>query len=320
MTSPSDFHANRRTGIGGSDMGVILGLVGSKADLWLTKMGRKEPIEPTDRMLMGILQEPVILAEYKRRRPEHKVRRCNRQLRHKLYPTLVGHVDGLVGREGIVECKYTADSTGWGPDGSDRIPAYYRAQCLHYLDVTDRSWAELIVLLGDRGEFRIYRIERNEAVNQEIVSNRLRALDWWAEHVAGEKAPEPESSFDAAALWPEAASGTASEFDDSLLSKLSTLHEKKQVLKALEDEIRPLELAVKAALQDNEAGIYHGRTVVTWSTQTRPGLDTKRLQAEEPEIAARYVTQTSYRVLRIKDRELASLTAATVPDAFGQAG
>lgn len=61
----------------------------------------------------------------------------------------------------LLECKWVAHSwDGWGEQGTDEIPVYYRAQCLWQLDVLGVNEVH-VAALGPTG-FRAYRVERDE--------------------------------------------------------------------------------------------------------------------------------------------------------------
>ena len=55
----------------------------------------------------------------------------------------------IVGGRGILECKTTARTEGWGPSGSDEIPLTYYLQLVHYLAVTDSPFADLAVVTNE---------------------------------------------------------------------------------------------------------------------------------------------------------------------------
>lgn len=60
----------------------------------------------------------------------------------------------------LLECKWTGSWDGWGSDGTDEIPVYYRCQVLWQMDVMGVTKA-FICVLGPGG-FRIYQIHRDE--------------------------------------------------------------------------------------------------------------------------------------------------------------
>ena len=167
----------RPLGIGGSDIGAVLGLspYRSAVDVWADLVGRV-PRETQDavHLRFGRHAESFVAAEYERATGRTLVE-CPQTLFHHEHGFMFAHVDRLVlehagdtaiegGRvtaPGVLECK-TANAFsahGWGEAGSDRVPAAYLAQCAWYTAVTGCAWADLAVLIGN-SDFRVYRLAR----------------------------------------------------------------------------------------------------------------------------------------------------------------
>ena len=66
----------------------------------------------------------------------------------------------------------------------------------------------------------------------------------------------------------------------------------------LETRIRAAEDEIKAVLGNRERGTTAGWSV-SWKSSRRSTVDTKRLRAELPEIAAQYTNTTQTRVFRV---------------------
>ena len=309
-----DFHAIRRTGIGGSDAGAILGLSPYKTalDVYLEKIGEAPPSEDNAATYWGRKLEDLVAEEY-RIRTGRKVERCNATLRHPDAPHLIGHVDRLVWDDEhrprvrnqirtrrLLECKTAglrmADE--WGEAGTDQIPDVYLAQVQHYLCVTGCEVADVAVLIGGR-DFRLYEVPRDDEL---IASMREALLEFWS-LVTLRVPPEPRTLADIAKRWPRD-NGRAVVADQLVADAVQALREAKQTLKAAEADVDALEAGVKKILQDGAVLLGpDGRQLATWKNQTARRLDQARLKAERPDVAAEFTTQTESRVFRLASQK-----------------
>lgn len=135
----------RPWGIGGSDIGAILGLSPYRGpvDVWADKVrghggGGSDEIH----LRYGQHLEPFVAREYERV-TGHVTHEHPTTLRHPKHPHLFAHVDRLVGRDGrevldtegvictptLLECKtasaFSADQ--WGQAWTDQVPHAYLA-------------------------------------------------------------------------------------------------------------------------------------------------------------------------------------------------
>ena len=77
----------------------------------------------------------------------------------------------------LLECKWVAQSwEGWGEEGTDDIPVYYRCQGLWQADVMGVDEVHFAVL-GPTG-FRSYLVHRDEQGEADLVLMRAAALDF----------------------------------------------------------------------------------------------------------------------------------------------
>lgn len=256
----AEWLAERRKGIGGSDVAAVLGLNPwrSPVQVWLDKMGQAPGEEETEPMRWGKLLEPVIAAEFAARN-KCRVEALQAIAKHPEHPELLVNVDGLVVRRGrrarwrdriiardMLEVKNTRFGDDWGQPGSDEVPAYYLTQCLHALAVTGLETCHVAVLVGGQ-EFRQYRVDRQERVQAELMA---RCLEWWEAHVIGGRAPEPRTRADLEALVkPDGGTLVASEDLELHVRHLAKL---KAQGRELESDIAVLQDAVCIAMAKAE--------------------------------------------------------------------
>ncbi len=160
----------RRSGIGGSDMGAILGLNPwrSVLDVWLDKTSDEEPEEEqSEYAYWGTVLEAVVADEFQRR-TGMKVRRCNYTLRSIEHPFMLANIDReLVGIDEGLECK-TASAYKEAEWKGDLVPDSYYVQCQHYMAVTGYKAWWIACLIGGN-QFVYKRIERNDEFIAQLI-------------------------------------------------------------------------------------------------------------------------------------------------------
>jgi putative phage-type endonuclease len=169
-----EWHAARAKGIGGSEIAAVLGLspFESRFSLWHRKMQLSAPVVENDVMYWGNRLEAVIRDEFTKRHNDFEVDICGTWCASGR-PWQVANPDGLVwemnGRahsaDALLEVKTAYNDDGWGEEGTEEIPVYYRTQCLWYLDVFGLQVCHVAVLISG-SDYREYRVEysRDEAV------------------------------------------------------------------------------------------------------------------------------------------------------------
>lgn len=313
----TDFLAARSTGIGGSDIGAILGLNHYRTpyDVFLDKtVPDARPDTAGEAAYWGTTLEAVVAREYQRR-TGRKVQRVNHLLRHPehdfaianidraiINPDISGTVrwkDGRLTTDSLLECK-TANSftaTDWGDAGTDSVPDSYLCQCQWYLGVTGCQTAELAVLIGGQ-DYRIYTIARDP----ELFANMLEIAGKFWRNCRRGIPPAPSSTDEALKHWPRHVAGKSVIVDVSIREKCDRIASIGDEIAALKAEKDALETDVMIAFGDAEEISCQGNRLATWKTQTAKRLDGKRLKEELPDIAAEYTKTTESRVLRLSKR------------------
>lgn len=198
-TGSPEWHQARAGALGGSEIAAALGLslFESPFSLWHRKAGRIGPTEDNGEMYWGRALEPVLRQEFAKRHPELQIEGDVGTWRHAEHPFMVANPDGVLWHaetqaymhrpDEIWEGKTARHRTGWGEEGSDDIPVYYRAQGLWYADVfgaerirysvlfAGSEYAEYVVEFNE-GEAAILR-ERGEAFMKTLADNIRPPLD-----------------------------------------------------------------------------------------------------------------------------------------------
>lgn len=287
MTDRTQWLAERRKGLGGSDAAAALGLSPwtSPLQLYLDKIGEAEETQESEAMRFGTLLEPVVRAEASRRlgaeiahdlppavSPMHPFMRCN--------------LDGRISNDVIFEAKTARNDAGWGEVGSDDIPQSYLIQCQHSMIVVGAKVTEVAVLIGG-SDFRLYRVHHNDSLAELLIEGE-RAF-WQC--VETRTPPEPSTLAEINLRWrqSEPRSIELSPEGAAAVRKLVAIREQ---IKALETDADECEKAVKAELRDADVATADGVIAVTWK-QAKAGraVDWKRLEAEHPAIVAQYAAE-----------------------------
>lgn len=198
--------AQRRLGIGGSDVSAIFGL--SRFDtargVYLDKIGARDELPGSWPMTRGTLLEPGLIAWFTDQTGLEVT--AFGTLRNPTYPWMQYNPDGIVlSEDGIVECKTTAF---WGrTDWADGQTADHAELQVHAgMAVTGFDHAHVIVAIGD-ADPEIRLVERDPAVINLVTSVTKQ---FWHENVLARVEP-PVTYIDLAAVreaLPEIKPGT----------------------------------------------------------------------------------------------------------------
>lgn len=178
----SEWLHERTAGIGGSDAAAIIGLNPWKdnVQLWKEKTGIEDPedISYKPYVQYGVSAEPLLRELFKLDFPEFQVEYIeNNSWHNDRFPFARASLDGWLtdkdGRKGILEIKTTSILSSMSKEKwKEGVPDTYYCQLLHYLMVTEFSFAVLKAQLkyeyvnDIRLETRHYFIEREEVQDQ----------------------------------------------------------------------------------------------------------------------------------------------------------
>lgn len=264
-----EWHAWRREGIGGSDAPIVTGDApwGSRYRLWAEKLGEADPEPPTARMRLGNLAEPLIADLYAERTGRElsvadtlRVHPENRWMR--------ASIDRWAG-ERIVECKLS-DSSDWGHEGTDEVPAHVMVQVQHQLAVTGAPVAD-VAHLPSRGDLRVYTIEPDARLIDLLIAEEEA---FWAQVTRREPPAIDGSRATAtyfAARYPSD-NGAEMVADADLAAVVDLLRDVRTRIDMLDERKAALESRIKAAL--GELSVLRGPAWhVTWK-RTRDWVKT----------------------------------------------
>jgi putative phage-type endonuclease len=296
----SDWLAQRRTGIGGSDVAAILGLSKWRTplDVYLDKRGERGDQPDNQAMAWGRRLESAVLSAYAEE-TRQDVRRPEGIIAHARFDWMLANLDGFTDEPRVVEVKTARTASGWGEPGTNEVPDDYALQVQHYMAVTGFDVADIAVLIGG-SDFRIYTVPADPQLQADVIE-QLAAF--WQRVQDGDP-PPPVSYADAVQRYGHSAAVGAVQADRAARDAYAALRVIRERMAALEAQ----EAEAKAALLNalGEAGdtlTDNGKTLATWKLAKAPErFDTARFKTEHPDLAAAYTKAGEpFRRLLIKD-------------------
>ena len=291
----------RQKGIGGSDVGAILGVNKYKTpfQIYLEKTQEiKEVQESSEAAYWGTELEDMVAKEFSKRTGK-KVRRDTKHFVSKRYPFMVANIDRrVVGEKAILECK-TVNQFGAKEWEGEEIPASYLVQVQHYIYVTEVEKAYIACLIGGQ-KFIWKEIKRDDELIKMIINAEK---DFWK--LVEEKTPPALDGSSAAEKYlkerfKDVQEGTKVALDSEHKEMIEEYLNLKEQIKELKQETKALENSLKLKIGDNEVG-YIDNFLVNWRGYLRTSIDSEKLKEEQPEIYDKYLKKSKYRKFEIKE-------------------
>lgn len=283
------WHELRGIGIGGSDIGAILGVNKYKSaiDIYIDKTEGKK--QDGNRFThFGHKLEKVVFEEFQER---HSNMKCYTVPYTIQRGVCVANVDGMVydpvkDKYEVLELKTTSayNKDEWT---GDTVPQSYYAQVQHYLYVTGLSFAYIACLVGGN-DYKEFYIERSL---EDIDYIQVKATDFWKNHVMKKVPPMLDGSDSYSKYLLEKA-----DKENEEVIELNELNAKAEEIKALDEQIKNLEQQLELKKQEIilELNNNHCNKAIssdykfTITTQARNSVDKKLMEKENPELVAQY--------------------------------
>lgn len=287
--------AERRKGIGGSDIAKIMGLSkwGSPLSVFLDKKGLLPPQEDNELMEIGREIEDFIAHMYTKR-TGLKVRRCNRALIHKKYDFIRGNIDRLITgkRDMALECKNA--NAFRSKDFDDQIPDDYMLQCQHYMAITDKKLWDMAVLVGGN-QFKYFSIPRDDELIKKMEDT---CIDFWNTYIIPNVAPKAMAGDTKylTDLYPDSNSETM-VLDFKYYKDLERFEVVKQDIKQLKEEEGCIKAIIQQQMKENEFALCDDLTV-SWKTIITRRVDNDSLKRDN--LYHNYLNSSSSRRLTVK--------------------
>lgn len=281
----------RQKGLGGSDIGKLLGFSGCPWDVWLDKHGRGADDVDTEAMEFGReLEEPI--ARIFSRRTGIPLIQPPGMYANNSRPWMLANVDRLAYDpdtfevQGPVECKNRGEFqlADWEDDEAPEAPAI---QDLWYQIVGGwrRGWVAAAV---GGNKLRWHEVEYREDLAQHLVE---WAEDWWTRHIVeGEEPPAdglPGTKDILAHLWDvkeDEVTEVAAEQARNLQRRYKALE---AAIKRAQRRLDEVGNTMRLICRDTEIAKTPGKRVA-WTNKQNGPFAPSRFKAAEPELAAEY--------------------------------
>lgn len=293
--------AERRKGLGGSDVAAALGLnpYWSPFALWLEKSGRlDEAREETEAMLMGRLLEPVILDRYQEAHPDIELVRAPGLYRHPEVPYLLGTPDALASSGRVVEAKAPGyDFAGAWEDES--TPLGYKLQALTYCLIMGMEQATIVAIIG--GQQYVERELDLDGPTADLLLSRVSA--WWQRHIIEDTPPEldaAESTTAALKALYEAEPGVVIDLPSQMVEVARDYWRAHEEANAAAERKALAANRFRAAMGRAEIAVADGfgDPLATWKESSVRRVDLDALRKAHPGIVAEFTREVPQRTLR----------------------
>ena len=291
--SREEWLKERKTYIGGSDIGAIVGVnkYKSAVDVYMDKVSDEIKEENTNATYWGCALEDAVAKAYSEK-TGFDVKEEDKLLKHKEYPFIAANIDRWADNGNhILECKTAGFmmSKEWGEEYTDQIPESYLCQVAWYAAICEVERVDIAVLIGGQ-DFRIYSYTANRAFQEKLIKV---GINFWNNHVLKNMPPEIKHVNDVMSLYP-VSKPIEAKANSEVIVKLGTIKELKAQDKQLNDSIKTLELEVKEYMKEAELLVDNsGKCLASWKTaKPRQSLDTKKLKAEHEDIYKEYMKES----------------------------
>ena len=315
VTAHAEFLAQRRAYIGGTDIAAITGVSpwASPLSVYLDKTapGKSDDSDSLP-MRRGLALERFIADEFERAKPGTVTYHPAPIVRTDWGFPAGASIDRYIATAehprtptAVLECKTAfsfQSARQWqAPDPGKHIeegdlPDSYYVQVQWYLAVTGLDWAYGAADTG-KDSLTIVPIHADPPVQERLIE---AGREFWQQHVERGVAPEPiGTDADADALlrmYPDTIPEPAVTIEDELAEViLSDYLAHKFKAEAENREADTNKQRLQALMGENEQAVV-GCWRLTWKKQARTTIDTKRLKAERPDVAAEFAKQSETRV------------------------
>lgn len=264
----------RRTGIGASDAGAILGVspYASPVSIYADKLGVGDEDRDDERKKWGRLLEPTIINEFEET-SGRTVYAMDVLMRSKEWPFLMATLDAKqLSREfegyGICEVKNTTQY--W-----DGTPDHIWIQAQHQMAVTGYTWGSVVALYCG-SQLRVIDLERDDKFIRETLVPECEAF--WGRVQSGAPPPTDNSNATKAALarlFPGDDGQTIAIEDGELATLDRELLEIKERQKKLDSKRTGIENRLRMAIGEASAGVLPSGAKYTLKANAR-GVRTLR--------------------------------------------
>ena len=295
----------RKKGVGGSDVGAIMGLneYRSILQVYKDKVGESKEVVDNVYVRKGKDLEELIRNYYvvpELAKQGYKVLPVKHTLINEAYPWLRANIDGIAIPEGgnyekniVIEIKWVSEwgAQKWGGDLYKGIPPSYYAQVQEYLAITGARMAIVCALFDSNWEMKYYKISRDEVFITSLLKQTKQFMDL---NVGMRIPPKVDAELDKIYIAEEVSKPMEKEpvpdrsMDDDIFKYKSVNLQ----IKALEKDAEALKnLITNKYLEGHRPTLSTNK--VSISSYTTRRFDSTAFKEDHPEVYANYVKETT---------------------------
>lgn len=292
LTQKEEWLEDRKTGIGGSDIGTILGLNSKKSpyQLWEEKTGKTDGSVDNNFTRAGIKLEPMVADWFAETTGLPLSNPGQNITRHKDFDFVLGTPDRITydsttNKAGILEIKTTGKIID-----PEQIPLMWFCQVIWYAgikkswndqegyDYNHIAWWERLTCA-----FNFIPITFDQEFSKYLIE---KADEFWSKYVLADTPPPPTNLKDLQILYARHQPGKSIIATDELQKSIAELKTISEAIKAAKDQEAIAKLKIQMIMGDCESVINEdGIPLVTWkSAKDSLEFDTERFKAEHPEL------------------------------------
>lgn len=257
----------RRGGLGGSDIGAIVGVnkYSSAYEVFMTKVNAYDKdLSENEAVYWGTVLEDVVAREFSKRTGK-RVKHLNAVLASRETPYAYANVDRMiVGENAGLECK-TTNAFSCDNWKENEIPSSYLCQCQWYMYVMGCDYWYIACLIGGQ-HFTYQRIDRDD----ELISLLLAsAKEFWENNILAKEPPAPDASRSCTEYIREhyaEDNGCTVILTSDIAAAADELFEVKQQEKCIKERRTELENKIKQYMGEAQRGECK-KYEILWKTQ-----------------------------------------------------
>lgn len=214
------------------------------------------------------------------------------------------HDSLIIGQPASIESKFANGemAQAYGEPGTDHVAYHVLVQCQHQCYVSNLECVHVALAVPSYYgvERRLYCVRRDDELIRMIVDFGHR---WWCEHVEKQVPPDGQTTPPLYVLKTlERKAGAQIRLPDEAVTWADQRITLKENIKALTAEVEDIDARLIHALGDAEIGLLPDGRKVTYQQYDSSRIDGKRLREERPDVAAEYMSKSSYRTLYVKKK------------------
>jgi predicted phage-related endonuclease len=145
-----------------------------------------------------------------------------------------------------------------------------------------------LAVLFDNSDFRIYQIDRDEALESALLE---AALTFWQDHVLKDIPPDAKTIGDYQKLFAKEVPGKTLEVTEQTMLLIEAAKQMNTEIDTKEQELEQIKKSLMEQMQEAQELTYQGKVLATWKkTKASVRFDSKRFEIEHPELFSQFQT------------------------------